>query len=165
MPNIATVVERLNDAVRRDWKAIHNLVEYRVPTNTRMAEHPNVIVVPYQTDGGANFLVGMLGVLNGVCRETDQCDPIEAVFDDRTHELMGFKLRSDERPAVDQRAVAISDLQEGQRYRVTDRAGNRWEGRFAGVGNPQGEQGVHLRLNDGSTALIYFHDVAQLIRA
>lgn len=165
MPNIATVVERLNDAVRRDWKAMHNLVNYRVISNTRMAEHPTVIVVPSQGQHGTNFLVGLLGILNGIAREDNNADPIEAVFCDVTHELMGFKLRSDQRPPVDQRAVQLSDLQEGQRYRVKDRAGNRWEGAFAGVGDPQREQGVHLRLSDGSTALIYFHDVAQIIHA
>ncbi len=163
MPNIATVVDRLNDAVRRDWKAMHNLVNYRVPTSVSMAEHPTIIVVPQEIEGGNAFLMGLLGVLNGTVREDSSSQPIEAIFDEY-QELTGFRLRGDESPIIDHRAVAITDLQVGQRYRATDRAGNRWEGVYLGAGAPP-EQGLHLRLRDGRTARIYFHDVARVIFA
>ena len=165
MPNIATVVDRLNDAVRRDWKAMHNLVEYRVPANTALAEHPSIIVVPQEVEGSLAFLVGLLGILNGTAREDSSAQPIEATFDDATNELTGFRLRGDDSPVVDQRAVELKDIQEGRRYRAKDRAGNFWEGVYTGPGQPPGEQGLHLRLADGSTALIYFHDVAHIIYA
>ena len=165
MPNVATVIERLNSAVRRDWKAIHNLVETRVLTNNQMADHESIIVVPNEGPNGTQFLVGLLGVINGLARETNDDPPIEAVFSDDHHELTGFKLRGDDSPVVDHRAVQVADLQEGRTYRVTDRVGTRWEGQYTGAGQPNGEQGIHLRLADGSTALIYFHDAAQVIYA
>ena len=165
MPNIATVVERLNQAVARDWKSMHKLIEHRVVVNADMMEHPTMIVLPQETQsGGMSFLLGMLGVINGLCREDDKSNPIEAVFDD-LGELIGFKLRGDNTTPVDQREVSAAAMVNGKRYRVRDRVGNRWEGLFAGHGNPGGEQGVHIRLDDGSTALVYFHDVASVIHA
>lgn len=164
MPNISTVVERLNDAVQRDWRSMQTLVERRVTVNGRMVEHPTMIVLPTQNESGTTFLLGLLGVINGIVRENDQADPIEAVFSDHTGELTGFKLRGDNTPVVDHRVVTMTAMSHGERYQVRDRAGNRWEGLYAGPGKPGGEQGVHLRLVDGSTALIYFHDVANVIR-
>jgi len=165
VPNIATVVDRLNSAVRRDWKAIHNLVESRVLTNNQMADHESIIVVPNEGAQGTQFLLGLLGIINGIARETNDDPPIEALFSDDHHELIAFKLRGDETPVVDQRAVHAADLQEGRAYRVTDRVGTRWEGQYTGAGQPGGEQGIHLRMTDGTTALIYFHDAAQIIYA
>jgi hypothetical protein len=165
MPNSSDVIDRLNDAVKRDWKAMHQLVENRVAVKAEMVDHPTIIVVPVQQQQGTSFLLGMLGVINGLVREDDKSAPIEAMFDDQNGELIGFKLRGDQTPAVDHRRVELTMLELGHRYRVKDRAGNRWEGLYMGPGKPSQEQGVYLRMADGATALIYFHDVANIIHA
>jgi hypothetical protein len=152
----------MNDAIRRDWKAIHNLIETRQHCNELLVQHPSIIVVPVASQQGHVFLVGLLGVLNGLLDEGEP--PLEAAYDEDTHELMCFKVRGDNTPVVDQREVPMTQMQEGQVYRVTDRAKNRWEGTYVGPGQPDGEQGVHLQLQDATTALIYFHDVANVIR-
>lgn len=161
MAKAVTVVGIMNDAIRRDWKAIHNLIETRQPCNEQLVEHPSIIVVPVASPRGQVFLVGLLGVINGLLDEGEPA--VEAAFDDN-HELICFKVRGDDSPAVDQRVVSAASMQEGCMYRVTDRAKNHWEGTFAGPGPPEGEQGVHLLLKDGTMALIYYHDVASVIR-
>ncbi len=161
MARAVTVAGIMNDAIRRDWKAIHNLIETRQPCNEQLAEHPSIIVVPVPTQQGHVFLVGLLGVINGLL-DVDE-PPVEAAFDDN-HELICFKVRGDNTPVVDQRVVELTNMQKGCIYRVTDRAKNHWEGTFVGPGPPEGEQGVHLQLQDGTTALIYYHDVANVIR-
>jgi len=164
MPDTAMIIERLNDAVRRDWKAMHNLIATRTACNLDFVQHQTIICVPVQNSNPQIFMVGLLGVINGLFRDADTDNPIEACYDE-DGELISFKLRGDNTPARDYRAVALTELQEGQTYRVKDRAGNRWEGAYAGPGDPGGEQGVHLRLTDGSVSRIYFHDVASVIRA
>lgn len=161
MSHMQEIVTRLNDAVARDWQAMHRLVESRVPASPRLANHPTIIVVPHQSQDSITFSVGMLGVLNGVCCGTDD-PPIEAVFDD-AGELIGFRLRGDGE-TVDHRAVAFKDMRIGQVYRVRDRLGQYFIGPYLGSGDPPQESGIRLQQPQGRVALIYFHDASQVIQ-
>ena len=162
MPSVQDVVARLNDAVRRDWKSMHNLIDYRVMVNAPLLDHPTIIVVPMSNSSPQQYLAGLLGIINGLVRETNDDAPIEACYNNG--ELCAFKLRGDTSPVVDVREIAITQLQPGNSYRVRDRAGNFWEGVYTGPGEPP-EQGVYLRLQDGTTARVWFHDVANIINA
>ena len=55
-------IEVLNEIVKLDPKAAHDLVEYRVPCNMALGDHPSVQVV----QGDEGLAVGLLGVLNGI---------------------------------------------------------------------------------------------------
>lgn len=88
----------LNGAVAADAEALHKLVEYRVPCNSHLVEHPTVQVRTEQksTTGGATTLVeehsvGMLGVLNALLGIDDKgAGPLAADFDDTTGMLTKF---------------------------------------------------------------------------
>lgn len=59
------VVDLLNDLYRLDPDAMHDLIETRVRCNSLLAAHPTVPAqAPEDGDGG---LVGILGLLNGLC--------------------------------------------------------------------------------------------------
>lgn len=55
-------IEYLNELIEVDRVAIAALIANRVPCNEELADHPTVQV--YAQHGG--FLVGMLGILNGL---------------------------------------------------------------------------------------------------
>jgi hypothetical protein len=65
------VVEFLNDLFQQDPHAIEDLVEQRVRCNDILAAHPTVPVQdPKDGEGGA--LLGILGILNGLCGAWDE---------------------------------------------------------------------------------------------
>ena len=142
---------------------MHALVTHRLVPNDDLVHHSTIICSPIPETDPQAFLVGLMGVINGIVREDASAPPIDAVLNP-DGELICFQVRGDNRPAPDMRAVAIQDLREGRRYCVRDRNGTRWEGLYAGPGQHP-NQGVHLRLSDGALARIYFHDVAGIIRA
>lgn len=85
------MVDFFNDLLQLDRAAITDLVEQRVRCNDVFAAHPTVPVQRAQ-DGEGGALVGLLGVLNGLCgvwnEETAPCPqlvqfgPVMAIFDD-----------------------------------------------------------------------------------
>lgn len=60
------IIELMNDALKLDPRAITDLICHRVPCNEALAEHPTIQVgrLDRRPD---EILVGMLGVLNGLC--------------------------------------------------------------------------------------------------
>ena len=77
------VVKFLNDLLASDREAISQLVEHRIPCNNLLAEHPTVQV------SGMPPLIGMLGIINGMCgvRE-DGRGFITAVYNDSHPEVI-----------------------------------------------------------------------------
>lgn len=60
--SIDKAIEILNSVVKADAKAFAKLIEYRVPCNRELAEHPTV-----QVSGESDKpTVGILGILNGL---------------------------------------------------------------------------------------------------
>ena len=57
------VIELLNELIEKDQVAIQTLFENRVVCNKVIAEHPTVQVSDLS---GTEYLVGMIGVLNGL---------------------------------------------------------------------------------------------------
>jgi len=161
------IVERLNAALRYDWQAMSQLLSQRVPANAQMVEHPAIVMRPVQTPHGATYRFGVLGLLNGLLYDATPGDSpkIEACFtEEATPELYAFRLGADDEQATpDMRLLPLSAMVTGCGYRVTDRQNNIWQGVYAGAktGNIEG---VHLRLADGSLVVIYFHDVAKILR-
>jgi hypothetical protein len=91
---IDNTIKYLNDLVQLDPEAIEKLVEYRVPCNKSLLDHPHVQT--YQAILETPRL-GMLGILNGIfgLQPEGSLHPgwgyIAAVFDDQTMKLTGFK--------------------------------------------------------------------------
>jgi len=97
------IVELLNDLYRQDPHAMHDLVESRVRCNAALAAHPTVPVqmLPANEDG----LVGVLGLLNGLCGVWDEesapkpslafFGPVCAIYDDNK-QLRGFALSAEQ---------------------------------------------------------------------
>lgn len=56
---LSAFIEGLNDFIRIDEPAVRAIMNYRVPCNDTMANHPTIQV-------NAKHEVGMLGLLNGV---------------------------------------------------------------------------------------------------
>ena len=91
--NIQEVVNLLNEALALDYDAISKLVENRVSCNKAIADHPT-IQVRYdrgtKTGGGA-YLVGMLGMINGLFdADSEGNGSIVAVYGDDNGEVNHF---------------------------------------------------------------------------
>lgn len=64
LTTIDSAVELLNKALELDRRAISSLIQYRVPCNQAMADHPSIQVgsiPPSET-----VVVGLLGIINGI---------------------------------------------------------------------------------------------------
>jgi hypothetical protein len=83
------IIARLNEYVAIDPVAIHQLIEYRVPMNESLADHPSVQV----NAEGEVPVVGLLGLLNGIVGVIpgSEIGYITAVFDD-DGKLIRFEL-------------------------------------------------------------------------
>lgn len=162
MPSIQTVIDRLNDAVRRDWMGMQRLVQERVQTTVSMVQHPTIIAKPVQTEAGTIYGMGLMGVINGLVRETNEEMPIEAVYTtEEPIELIGFALRGQQLPR-DVRNLGFNELQPGGAYRVRDAVDNLWVGRVEPP-RPGEDQALYLRLPNGQRAQIFYHDVKQIV--
>jgi hypothetical protein len=75
-------VELLNEALKLDHDTIEALVEYRVGCNKDLAEHPT-IQVGLDATKKSGFIVGMLGILNGLFGASSQGGGIRAIYDDK----------------------------------------------------------------------------------
>jgi hypothetical protein len=85
--DIDDVIHILNDMVRLDPEAAHQLVETRYLCNNDLADHPTIQVMGNE----GKPVVGFLGVLNGIFGADDRgIGYIRAVFDDDTGKLTGF---------------------------------------------------------------------------
>ncbi len=84
-------VNLLNEAMGLDPVAIEALIEQRVPCNQALGDHPTIQCLSEQPD---ECLLGMLGILNGICGVDEKgWGPIAAVYDDDTKRLLRFDLR------------------------------------------------------------------------
>lgn len=85
------VLTLLNELVQLDKPAIAALIANRVPCNIQLADHP-IVQVSAQHGG---YHVGLLGILNGLCKTNDEGGGIIAVFNfqDKTkfNNLIGFR--------------------------------------------------------------------------
>jgi len=158
--DIQRVLDSLNLAVQADWKSLMQVVGLRQRCNQQLLEHPHVIC---SLDGEHQPVVGALGLVNGVLQALAGQDGMSEATVDATGELTGFRRRgsTEER---DYRAIHMSELTQGHKYRVTDSVGHMWEGVYIGSQH-QGERAVYLRLSDDRVARIYFHDVRRIITA
>jgi hypothetical protein len=78
-----SVIVYMNEIMDKDRKAVHTLVELRVPCNDALADHPTV-----QVTGN---VVGLLGILNGLIGiKEDGMGYVAARFLDG--HLLGFEL-------------------------------------------------------------------------
>lgn len=59
---VDAAVKLLNEANDADPDAMSRLISHRTPCNDRMANHPTIQV----GKDGSTFLVGMLGIINGI---------------------------------------------------------------------------------------------------
>jgi len=64
----SVVVTYLNELIEADCDAVKALVQYRVPTNQNMMDHPSICVMADSDEDGnpVNPVVGLLGVINGL---------------------------------------------------------------------------------------------------
>ena len=89
-----SAAEYLEEVRQQDPETIEQLIETRVPCNTALAEHKDLLVCT--SDNGRN-MVGPLGVLNGLLlRLTGGRERVAAIFDDNTR-LVGFRPIKEER--------------------------------------------------------------------
>lgn len=80
-------VEFLNSLLTVDDLAISSLINNRIPCNRELADHPHVQV----TASRSGYLVGMLGILNGIFGTKDDGRGfIRAVYDSDDGDLMYF---------------------------------------------------------------------------
>jgi hypothetical protein len=66
MSEIQSVLDSLNEAYRRDPLAIRALLINVVPCNEDLANHRDIQVHDFGTPNGVGYMVGTLGVINGV---------------------------------------------------------------------------------------------------
>jgi hypothetical protein len=59
------IVHYLNDLLKLSPEAISMLIEHRVPCTQELADHPTVQAVDGEKSG--TYVVGLLGILNGLC--------------------------------------------------------------------------------------------------
>lgn len=73
------IVRRLNEALELDPMAISAICTNRVPCNLALAEHPTIEVAKEH----AGYSLGLIGLLNGVCRNfAESYGPIASVIDE-----------------------------------------------------------------------------------
>lgn len=86
-------VEVLNDIFKTDKDAIRNLIEYRVPCNDALKDHPTVQVLC--KEDGSDPKVGLLGIINGIfgVNENDSGNGFIWCQFDEDGELLGFSLK------------------------------------------------------------------------
>ena len=69
MKNIDTVVRTLNEAFAADPAALHALLVNRVPCNQALADHSTLQVTQDPALPETTYVVGLLGVINGIVEE------------------------------------------------------------------------------------------------
>lgn len=86
-------VDVLNEIFEQDPEVLHKLVNYRVPCNEVLAEHPSVQVGYKEDDPEKGYEVGFLGILNGIFGvKEDGYGYIAALLGSKTGKLLGFTL-------------------------------------------------------------------------
>ncbi len=65
--NPELIIQYLNSLLLLDSTAISKLIDIRVSTNAKLANHETVQVVQNGTDENPEYIVGLLGILNGLC--------------------------------------------------------------------------------------------------
>ena len=85
-------VRLLNEFHRDDPYALHVLVALRAPCGPRLAGHPTVQVGPNVGGPGGGSVVGLLGIVNGLCGvRADGTGHVAATYEDGR--LTGFAVR------------------------------------------------------------------------
>jgi hypothetical protein len=89
MINVDEVISLLNEVYKLDPELAEKIVELRAHCNESIAAHPTIQVAKVQGE----YLVGILGILNGLCgKDEDGYGYIAAMYDDKGL-LTGFKSR------------------------------------------------------------------------
>ncbi len=88
---IEDILEVLNSAYKCDSNAIHALMFNRVPCNKDLANHPFVVVDDSKTLDDKVFMVGALGLINGIVEKLTG-DRVAMVWDDSSgsNKFIGF---------------------------------------------------------------------------
>ncbi len=84
---ITKVIESLNAALKADPAAIQALVDNGVPCNRALADHPTVQV---RETGPDTFMVGALGLINGVVEPLTGERVAVVISDDGDGKIIGF---------------------------------------------------------------------------
>lgn len=81
------ILHILNDLVRYDQKAMHQLAEFRVEPNEELQNSDSPVVLLEDEKVKGRWLLGIVGILNGVLGEHHK---IAGQYDD-DGDLIGFK--------------------------------------------------------------------------
>lgn len=73
------ICERLNEFVNLDRQAIESLVDCRVFCNSMLADHPFLQVGSISPEQPLDYMVGLLGIVNGLLRTNNFI--IQAVYE------------------------------------------------------------------------------------
>jgi hypothetical protein len=89
-------VDFLNEPLRMDHILVEALVNYRLPCQPAVAEHPTVQVDEVTWAAQPCYVVGMLGVINGLIGVRDGVGYIVVMYDDETNRIEGFGVTTEE---------------------------------------------------------------------
>lgn len=92
MISAAQLAATFNEALKRDPKATKALFQHRVIVNEALRDHPTIQVGPHPIMRGRHAM-GLLGLVNGALIG-NELDPVAAIFDEGTNELVGFRAAS-----------------------------------------------------------------------
>jgi len=90
-------VDYLNELHKLHETAISALVNYRVPANCELSEHPTVQTEEVPWTASPAYIIGMLGVINGLIGVgEDGVGYVVASYDDESGKLLGFSVPTKE---------------------------------------------------------------------
>jgi hypothetical protein len=69
---IERIVDVLNQSLKADKRAIHQLVNYQVLCNRKLAENTPVLVNPVHEGLGFDYTTTVLGLINGFINASDE---------------------------------------------------------------------------------------------
>jgi len=93
------VIDYLNELLEIDPAAIEDLVKTRVPCSNALSWHPTVQVVG---GGECPAMVGLLGIINGLCGvDADGWGPVAARYDEAGNLFEFSRMREEWKGNVD----------------------------------------------------------------
>jgi hypothetical protein len=85
------ICDLLTSMLAADPVATHALLVNRVPCNRALLDHPSIMVDSLSADD-SRPVVGLLGVLNGLCYTGPGCPVVGMMFDPPSRKLVGFRV-------------------------------------------------------------------------
>lgn len=96
------IVNFMNELLQLDRNAIVNLINTRMVCNKELAEHPTV-----QVTGQGDDVVGILGVLNGLCGIYDNGFGAIAVVTDNIKGIQKFSVIVPDKDTGDMKEIVL----------------------------------------------------------